>query len=130
MFQVFHNLVNKTSPEVFQKVKTGDLLKFTFKADPNYWHLSGGTYTVECVGFDDWNFADHTKFGFIVKGNDKKIKHVSVIAGRRTGEVYVCQIYDYGYVHLDIRREDEPRYYHTTQNAEVPITFMLGGDKI
>lgn len=147
--QIFHNLKNTTKNEVFKKIVVGSIVTFNFKADPNYGHLSGKKYTMLCTVKFEWNNGHHKynflpiekKSGVLHKGvlnasnfeiwNYKKtdIANVIPIADDKTGELFTCEIKDYGYVSLEVRSNLFEKYYHKTNNSEVEINFELTNEE-
>lgn len=139
-FQVFHNLKNKTDPNVFKCIENGSVVYFSFKADPNYGHLSGfhKKYKMVCTLKYQWgnltHRPNHYKYNFLPI-EDKKYKRTDItflvpIADDTTGEIYTCEIKDNGYVSLEVRSKLCPYYYHPTNNSEVEIYFELTDEKL
>lgn len=116
--RVLHGILNKTLPGVLTTIKHNDLLKFSFKADPNYYGLAGGTYNVKCISIVEWSFND-TKYNFDV--DSKEIKHVEIIASKDV--IHVCRIYDRGYVHLDCRVLDNKYWFKKIKSSKVQLLF-------
>ncbi len=142
MLQIFHNLKNTTNPDTFKKIMIGSIVSFSFKADPNYGHLSGKKYTMLCTVKFEWNDGHH-KYNFLPVEkrstetlndfwNYKKtnISIVIPIADDKTGELCTCEIKDYGYVSLEVRSSLFKNYYHKTNNSEVEVNFELTDEKI
>lgn len=136
MFQIFHNLKNKTNLDTFKKITVGSIVSFNFKADPNYGHLSGKKYTMLCTvkfewnnGHNKYNFLPIEKIGELWKYKKTDIEIVIPIADDKTGELCTCEIKDYGYVTLEVRSNLFEYYYHKTNNSEVEICFELTNEE-
>jgi hypothetical protein len=129
LFQVFHKLRTKTDPNFFKNVEVGDIVKFSHKANGNYFHLSGYGSPQEYVCTMKYDWSDkydrigHHKFNFRPLLSKNMINYLVPIANVNTGEIYTCEIRDAKYVILEIRDEKCDDYYHDGSGDYIDILF-------
>lgn len=123
LLQIFHNLSTKTRPSFFQNVDVGHIVNFSFRADPNYGHLSGsiGTKQYVCTVKSHWQGNDY-KFNFKPL-NENHINVLITLADTKTGFLHACEIHDKGYCIIEVRSEKSGNYYHPTPNSYIDVLF-------